>query len=166
MILCTHAVVGGAIASLFPSHPILAIIGGFASHFSIDAIPHWDYPLRSIKVGKGANNGRLEVSRSLLLDLICIGVDACAGLALTIWLFATPAPAWVIALGAFAGMVPDPLQFVHSIHPREPLVSLQSFHAWIHSKRKLAWRLGVSSQIAFAVAVAALTTAFHRAMIA
>jgi hypothetical protein len=58
-------------------------------------------------------------------------------------------------------MVPEPLQFVHSIHPREPLVSLQRFHEWMHSKRKLAWRLGVSSQIAFAVAVSAVAGAFH-----
>ena len=160
MILCTHAVVGGAIASLFPSHPLLAVIGGFASHFAIDAIPHWDYQLRSITVGMGADNRRLELSRALLLDLICIGVDACAGLALAIWLFATPTSAWVVALGAVAGMMPDPLQFVHSVHPREPLVSLQRFHGWIHSNRKLAWRLGVSSQIVFGVAVSALATAF------
>jgi len=160
VILCTHAVVGGAIASLFPSHPLLAVIGGFASHFAIDAIPHWDYPLRSITVGMGADNRRIEMSGALLLDLICIGLDASAGLALAIWLFATPTSGWVVALGAVAGMMPDPLQFVHSVHPREPLVSLQRFHGWIHSKRKLAWRLGVSSQIVFAVTVSAVTSAF------
>jgi len=33
MILSTHAIVGGAIASLFPTHPAVAIVGGFASHF-------------------------------------------------------------------------------------------------------------------------------------
>jgi hypothetical protein len=60
MILSTHAVVGGAIASLVPSDPILAAAAGFASHFAIDAIPHWDYPLRSISVGKGADNRRLK----------------------------------------------------------------------------------------------------------
>jgi hypothetical protein len=161
MILSTHAVVGGAIASLVPSDPILAAAAGFASHFAIDAIPHWDYPLRSISVGKGADNRRLKVSRAVMIDLISIGVDACAGLALAIWLFATPASACVIALGATAAMVPDPLQFVHSVHPREPLVTLQRFHEWVHSKRKLAWRLGVSSQIAFATVVSVVAGAFH-----
>ena len=160
MILSTHAVVGGAIASLFPSHRALVIAGGFASHFAIDAVPHWDYPLRSITVGKGADNRRLKLNRAVLIDLICIGVDACVGLALAIWLFATPAW-WVIALGAIAGMVPDPLQFVHSIYPREPLVMLQRFHSWIHSRRKLAWKLGVSSQFAFAASVAVVAGAFH-----
>jgi hypothetical protein len=161
MILSTHAVVGGAIASLFPSDPILAAAAGFVSHFAIDAIPHWDYPLRSISVGKGADNRRLRLSRAVMTDLICIGVDACAGLALAIWLFATPASVWAIALGALAAMAPDPLQFVHSIHPREPLVTLQRFHRWMHSNRKLAWKLGVSSQIAFAAAVSVGAGAFH-----
>ena len=134
---------------------------GFASHFAIDAIPHWDYPLRSISVGKGADNRRLKVNRAVMIDLISIAVDSCAGLALAIWLFATPASAWVIALGAVSAMVPDPLKFVHSIYPLEPLVSLQRLHGWIHSKRKLAWKLGVSSQIAFAAVVSAVAGAFH-----
>jgi hypothetical protein len=161
MILSTHAIVGGAIASLFPSEPLLAVVASFASHFAIDAIPHWDYSLRSISVGKGADNRRLKLNRAVMVDLICIGVDACAGLALATWLLATPTSAWVVALGAIAGMAPDPLQFAHSLHPREPLVSLQRFHGWIHSKRKLAWRLGVSSQLAFAVAVSAVAAAFR-----
>jgi hypothetical protein len=161
MILSTHAVVGGAIASLLHPDPLLAAMASFASHFAIDAIPHWDYPLRSISVGKGADNRRLTLNRAVMIDLTCIGVDACAGLALAIWLFATPASVWVVSLGAIAAMAPDPLQFVHSVHPREPLVSLQRLHDWIHSKRKLAWRLGVSSQVAFAAAVCALTRAFH-----
>jgi hypothetical protein len=161
MVLSTHAIVGGAIASLFPSDPILVALAGFASHFAIDAIPHWDYPLRSISVGKGADNRRLELTRTVVIDLMCIGVDACAGLALAIWLFATPASVWIVSLGAVAAMLPDPLQFIHSIHPREPLVSLQRFHGWIHSRRRLAWRLGVGSQIAFAVAVSAVAVAFR-----
>lgn len=161
MILSTHAIVGGAIASFFPSEPLLAIVAGFASHFAIDAIPHWDYTLRSITVGKAADNRRLKLNRPLIIDLICIGADAWAGLALAIWLFATPGSWWVIALGAVAGMVPDPLQFVHSVHPREPLVTLQRFHGWIHSKRKLAWGVGVSSQIAFAATVAVVAGAIN-----
>ncbi len=161
MILSTHAIVGGAIASVIPSHPVLAVAAGFASHFAIDAIPHWDYPLRSIAVGKGADNRRLRLSRAVLTDLAIIALDACAGLALALWLFATPASVWVVALGAIAAMLPDPLQFAHSLFQREPLNSLQRFHIWIHSKRKLAWRLGVSSQIAFATAVSALAGALR-----
>jgi hypothetical protein len=163
MILSTHAIVGGAIGSLLPSHPVLAALAGFASHFAIDAIPHWDYPLQSIAVGKRADNRRLNVDRRLILDLIVIGIDACAGLAFATWLFATPSTMAVTAIGAVAGMLPDPLQFVQSLYPREPLNSLQRFHGWMHSKRRLAWRVGVSSQFAFVAAVASTVVAlFNR----
>ena len=110
--------------------------------------------LRPISIGKGADNRRLRLSRSVLTDLAVIAVDACAGLALASWLFATPASGWVVALGAIGATLPDPLQFAHSLFPREPLNTLQRFHAWVHARRKLAWKLGVSSQIAAVSALA------------
>ena len=79
---------------------------------------------------------------------------------LAIWLFATPATFAVIALGAVAAILPDPLQFLQSLYPREPLNSLQRFHCWIHAKRKLSWPFGTSSQAAFAAAVSGLAIAF------
>jgi hypothetical protein len=72
-------------------------------------------------------------------------------------LFATPAS----VLGAAAAMRPDPLQFLHSLFPQEPLNTLQRFHGWNHVKQKLAWKLGVSSQILFATAVTALVGTLH-----
>ncbi|MGY8685526.1 hypothetical protein Q2941_48605 [Bradyrhizobium sp. UFLA05-153] len=153
MILSTHAVVGGAIACLFPSHPVLVAVAAFASHFAIDAIPHWDYPLRAITSKSRANNRRLLPDRKLFLDLALIGCDACAGLLIAIWLFATPATIGVIVLGALAGMMPDPLQVVHRLVPKQPLTTLQRFHRWAHTKRRLGWRLGISSQALFAASV-------------
>ena len=153
MILSTHAVVGGAVASLFPSHPVLVAALGFASHFAIDAIPHWDYPLQSISVRPDANNRALKMNRRLFRDLVLIGFDACAGIALTFLFFASPSTIGVIALGAFAGMLPDALQVVYSLYPREPLETLQLFHRWIHTKRHLAWKIGASSQAIFAAVV-------------
>jgi hypothetical protein len=161
MILSTHAIVGGAVASLFPSHPVLVGVLGFASHFAIDAIPHWDYPLQSISVKPGADNRELRLDRRLLLDLFLIGLDACAGLAAAVFLFATPASPGVIALGAIAGMLPDPLQFAHSLYPHQPLKILQRFHVRIHSQRRLAWRLGASTQALFAVAVTGAAFGLH-----
>jgi hypothetical protein len=51
------------------------------------------------------------------------------------------------------------LQFVHTLYPREPLKSLQRFHGWIHSKKKLSWPIGVSSQVVFAVVVSGIVIA-------
>jgi hypothetical protein len=161
MILSTHAIVGGAIASLFPSHPLLVASLGFASHFAIDAIPHWDYPLQSISVKPEASGTALKVDRGLFLDLSLIGFDACVGLLLALWLFATADCVGVIALGALAGMLPDAMQFAHRLWPRQPLEALQQFHRWIHSKQRLAWRLGASSQALFAFAVAGVALGLH-----
>ncbi|SCB42703.1 hypothetical protein GA0061098_1009166 [Bradyrhizobium shewense] len=160
MILSTHAIVGGAIASLIPSHPAAAAIAGFASHFAIDAIPHWDYPLRSISLGKGANNRGLSFSSATLRDFAIIGIDACAGLGLALWMFATAGSIWTIAIGAFTAMLPDALQFVHTLYPRGLLHALQRFHWWIHSKRALTGLFGVGSQLAFAGMIAVLARSF------
>jgi hypothetical protein len=161
MILSTHAVVGGAIASLIPSHPILVAALSFASHFAVDAVPHWDYPLRSISVRPNADNWALEMNGRLFRDLALIGFDACGGTALTLLLFASPSTIGVITLGAFAGMLPDALQMVHSLYPREPMGSLQRFHRGIHTKRPLGWKLGASSQAIFAAAVAGAALLLH-----
>jgi hypothetical protein len=78
MILSTHAIVGGAIAGLFPSHPVLVAAAAFASHFAIDAIPHWDYPLHAISVRPAAGSRALKLDRRLWGDLSVIALDACA----------------------------------------------------------------------------------------
>jgi hypothetical protein len=49
MILTTHAIVGGALASFLPSHPVAAFVAGFASHFDSDAIPRVDYPSSPVR---------------------------------------------------------------------------------------------------------------------
>src|ERR1700745_3298391 len=51
--------------------------------------------------GTNADNRSLRLDRRLILDLMLISFDACAGLAIAIWLFGTPATMGVIALGSF-----------------------------------------------------------------
>jgi hypothetical protein len=151
VILSTHAVVGAALATLLPSEPALIALAGIASHFAIDAIPHWDYPLRGISVSKDVGKP-LRLSRALARDCVLIALDACLGLALAAFLFG---PSWTVGLGAIAAMLPDPLQFLHRLYPREPLRTLQRFHGWIHSDWKLRWPVGIASQLAFVAAVVA-----------
>ena len=64
-----------------------------------------------------------------------------------------------ILLGAFAAMLPDRLQFVHSLCPHEPLKSLQRLHQWIHSKQRLTRPIGTTSQALFAAAVCGIAIA-------
>ena len=94
-----------------------------------------------------------------------IGLDAFFGLAIALWLYASPAAALAVLLGALGAMLPDPLQLAHKVYPREPLRTLQRFHVWIHSKRKLGWPIGVTSQLSFVVLVIAGLAAL-RAMLA
>lgn len=98
MILSTHAIVGAAIATLFPDHPALAFISGVASHFAIDAIPHWDYRLRSISIKQTAAPA-LSVNWGLFQDFGMITIDAGVGLAVALWLFASPAAFAAVLLG-------------------------------------------------------------------
>lgn len=155
MILSTHAVVGGAIASLIPSHPFIALVCGIGSHFAIDAIPHADYPLRSISIGPGSGSA-IALNRSLLRDLGAISLDAVVGLAVAMWLYGTPTAALAVLLGAIGGMMPDPLQLAHKFYPREPLRSLQRFHVWIHTKRRLRWPEAMGSQFLFVLVTIAV----------
>jgi hypothetical protein len=148
VILSTHAIVGAAVASLMPDHPALAFACGMASHFAIDAIPHWDYPLRAISV-KPNTGAALKLNWFLFQDLGLIMLDACVGLGIALWLYATPTAEISVLLGALGAMLPDPLQLAHRLCPREPLRTLQRFHVWIHTKRKLTWPVGVSSQLSF-----------------
>jgi len=41
MIICNHVVAGGLIGVALQGHPVAAFAVGMASHFVLDAIPHW-----------------------------------------------------------------------------------------------------------------------------
>jgi len=146
--LTTHAIVGAAIACVLPTHPYLVIAAAFASHFLLDAIPHWDFPLRSDSVNPKVA-AAMKYDRALLADMLMIGTDALLGMALALFLLATPGDYLLVLCAASAAILPDALQFAYIRFPREPLVSLQRFHTWMHASRSLSGRpiLGLSAQI-------------------
>jgi len=159
MVLSTHAFVGAAVANLFPNHPLIAFAGGFVSHFILDAIPHWHYSVRTLTHDStDPMNGDMLINKHFPLDLVKIAADGLLGVGLAVLAFGVTTPYVFSAtlVGAFAGMLPDALQFLYFKWRHEPLVTLQRFHLWIHSKRDLDhWRiLGPTMQ--FAVGVLAL----------
>ena len=162
MILSTHALVGAAIASFVPSHPAAAFVLGFASHFALDAIPHWDYPIRSASVNPKIC-APMKFDRALFHDVVTIGSDGFFGLVIALFLFASPATQWVALLGALGAMLPDALQFLHARLPHEPLRTLQRLHRWAHSERELKDQvlLGVGSQLLLVLAITIATMAAH-----
>ncbi len=143
MTLATHAVIGAALASTMPTHPVAGVCLAFASHFVLDALPHWDYHLRSSHEDK-ANplNNDLTIGRDFYFDLIKIGFDGLLGLVVGYWLFHQP---W----GAIAAMFPDFLQFVYFKTRLTVVGWLQRFHMWIHTDRKIKNRpvFGIALQV-------------------
>lgn len=143
-----------------PAYPSLAIAAAFASHFLLDAIPHWDYPIRSDSVNPSVA-AAMKYDRALVTDILTISADGMLGIALTLLLLARPNDSALVFAGATAAILPDAFQFAYMRFPREPLVSLQRFHLWMHASRDMRGRavLGVSAQIAlvlFVVLVARL----------
>ena len=152
MTLVTHAVVGTAVASIFPSHPVIAFLASFASHFISDAIPHWHYPVRSYSNDSvDPLNSDLLIGSHFFSDLLRIALDALTGLALSLFVFSQLGiPVLIIMAGVIGSILPDPLQFLYWKWRHEPLTSLQRFHIWIHSKKDIDHKhfSGILSQIA------------------
>jgi hypothetical protein len=162
MMLSTHAVVGAAIASFLPSHPAAAFVLGFVSHFALDAIPHWDYPVRSASVNPKIN-APVKFDRALLQDAVTIGSDGLFGILAAFFLFASPESLLAVLLGAFGAMLPDPLQVVCARFQHEPLRTLQQFHWWIHTDKQIKEHvvLGVGSQLLLVALIVGLSAPAH-----
>lgn len=151
MILSTHALFGAALANFFPSRPIEAFLAGFMSHFILDALPHWDYKIRSdsIRPDIGA---KIKWDKDFLIDALKIGIDIFVGIALSLIIFEGADKGNAIFWGAIGGIMPDPLQFLYNRFKREPLISLQNFHKKIQENNhifKEAPRLGAFIQLIF-----------------
>ncbi len=168
MTLTTHAIIGAAAAKIFSFNPVLAGFAAFASHFLIDAIPHWDYVPRSFQRDpQNPMNNDMKVGKDFFRDLVRIALDASCGVVLSLLIF-QPSSIYlflIIMTGAIFGIVPDPLQYVYWKIRREPFVSLQRFHIWIHSKNKKLtlghrWAVGIASQALLVVLVVLLTKVY------
>lgn len=138
MILSTHAVVGTIIASTFTSNPYIAFGIGFASHFILDPIPHWDYKLHSFKKDpEGQLNHDMVLGKTFIVDLMRMGTDATIGLLVSFILglyILKVSTITVILASVIGGILPDPLQFVYWKTRSKLLLPLQKFHKKIHGR--------------------------------
>ncbi len=157
MTLTTHAITGAALATLMPSHPVLGFCAGFGSHFLLDAIPHWDYPILSDSIHP-SKGGKLKFSRLLFLDGLRIGGDALLGLVLAALIFGYPYLLTPALIGAIGGITPDFLQFVYLRFPHPATSWLQRFHSWIHTRVGFEGRpvLGMTTQVIFVLLIVSL----------
>ncbi len=154
MTLSTHALAGAMAAEFAPNHPVLGFILGFASHLAIDSLPHYDYSLSSAVAvpDKDYRKRDLVLGWKFLADLIPIGIDCIGGFILAAALFAaSPHLLFIALLGAFAGVLPDFLQFVYFKTHSRLLTPLQRFHLAIQSKNAFEQRPLPGLAIQFAV---------------
>lgn len=156
MILASHAIAGAAVASLNPSKPFSGFFTGFILHFILDAIPHWDYKIKSGSIDPYVGSA-FVFNRDFFVDVLKIAGDGILGIVLSLVLFYSPESAPAVLVGAFGGILPDALQFAYGRLHWRPLALLQDFHFWIHATHKLQDRpiLGIAIQ-AFVVGVIVL----------
>lgn len=155
MSLGTHAVIGAIIISKFTANPVLGFCLAFGSHFVLDAIPHWDYHLSSFREDKNnPMNNRMPITGKIFGDMLKMGVDFLLGAITAFWLF-SGVSFNLIFLGLAGGVFPDFLQFLYFHIQKEPLVILQRFHMWIHTKKRMknARTLSIVSQIVLVIVV-------------
>ena len=140
MTLTTHAIVGAAMASLVPQAPVLGFALGFASHFAIDAIPHWaegTVLLHSVeKETKDPLSRYIRGGRELLHDIAVVLTDSVIGfaLALLILFYLFHVSLYIVLLGALAGQTPDGLQFIYMKLRPKLMDGLQRFHESIQEE--------------------------------
>lgn len=137
MILVSHALIGAAVANIFLSHPVIAPLAAFISHFVVDITPHWHYQLFSLSKNKlNPLDGDMLPGKHFVTDIARVGFDALLGVTLSFLLF-RPEDAYstlIIYTGAVCGILPDALQFAYWKFRVEPLIMLERFHIWAHSK--------------------------------
>lgn len=148
MVLGTHIVVGGSIAGIASFDPATAFVVGFASHFVLDAFPHWDYfsSLRSVRKNTGSTNStdiEVKYSRDFIQDLFVFTLDCVLGFIFLFWGMALSSTlssfAGILAIvcGSLGTITPDFLQFLY-FKVRTPfwgshLARLQRFHTFMHA---------------------------------
>ncbi len=142
MSLATHGAIGAIVASKFPGHPILAFCLAFASHFILDMFPHWDYPMRSVHRDESnlLNNSMPIGDKNFMTDIFKTGIDFSIGLGASLFLLSSFNDVEILKLtliGVIGGVLPDFLQFIYMAIKKEPMISLQRFHHWIHTKNKM-----------------------------
>ena len=166
MTLTTHAVVGAAVASLLPQHPVAGFVLGFASHFALDSIPHWaegDYFIRSLKKEPNVPASRqVRFTKDLLHDVAVVGLDSLIGFSLSIFIlfYFFHVPLYIVLLGAFAGQMPDGLQFLYFVFKPRFMKGLQKFHESIQVEYDAFSYLGIEAGLILAVVVLGISGVF------
>lgn len=138
MTLTPHAIVGSVLANIFPNDPVLGFSLALASHYALDAIPHWEYSLNGfIDEDKKEAKSIFHNIKSVIKPLTFIGVDFVLAVTLSYFIFVHDERSlFLTAGGAFLAMLPDFLQFIYLKFKNNFWTKVQSVHEFFHGENK------------------------------
>lgn len=154
MILASHIIVSGILGSQTGNYFLAAALG-LASHYALDAIPHWDYYISPGFDSKAEKEGwHFLAGKFFLKELIKISADILIGLVLVFIFLKNLNEINLISafVGIFFGVLPDPLQLLYHISHWKFLKLNYEFQLAIQ-KTKSSLGIGIFTQIAIVILV-------------
>lgn len=156
MTLATHIVVGAAASRLFATHPAEAFVIGLASHYVLDSIVHWDYPIRAYSSRLDApGETKVSVGRGMLFDMAKVLLDVAIGFVIVLLVHQqlVQGNLLFLLLAAVGAVLPDFIQFAYGVYKFPPFGLMQRFHHFMHATRNFNDRpvIGVATQICLIV---------------
>jgi len=151
MILASHIIISGILASKTQNYFLAALIG-LASHYVLDAIPHWDYLSDEFEPRTKTEKGFIK-RRAFWQEMIKITADILAGFGLLVLLAFLDKDANIapLIISAFFGILPDAAQFLYWLTSWKFLKwnsDLQEFfHHLIRKKINPGFQPGIMTQI-------------------
>jgi hypothetical protein len=147
MILTPHAIVGAALANIFPSDPALGFGLAFISHYVLDMMPHTDYKIDNFVDKETKTVKSIFKSAGSALYLLSIAFDFLIAMFLCVLFFVRDEKSALITLvGIVGGLLPDFFQFLYLKYKNQPWIFLQKVHDKLHFEIKTKY-LGILVQI-------------------
>lgn len=159
MILSTHIIVGGLIGGTSKNYFWAAMLA-LASHYLLDAIPHWDYLTAKFKDATSSNK-KFFKEKYFWVDFLKIAIDIAIGIIVLFFLVrGKNLNYYQITIGVFFAILPDPLQFISWTFKLAPLRYTDKIQAMAHSLKEPGIVPGLLVQIVVVILSVALFWGF------
>ena len=133
MILTPHAIVGAALANIFPNDPALGFGLAFLSHYALDMLPHTDYSINNFLEKETKTVKSVFKNAGAALHLLFITFDFILAIVLCILFFVRDERALLLTLvGIIGGLLPDLFQFLYYKYKNQPWIFFQKIHDKFH----------------------------------
>lgn len=168
MTLATHIVVGAAVARVLASNPVEAFVIGLATHYLLDSIVHWDYPLSAYSSEKAMpEQTKVHLNKYIFLDMGKVLLDVAIGFVIVFFVHqqfisGNMSTLWLLLIAALGAVLPDFIQFAYGIFKIHPLGLMQRFHHYMHAGANFNNRpiLGISTQVCLIALVSVFASMF------